>query len=500
MKKIIVFGRYKHLWSIYRKMCNKDLIFEEIHDIIAFRILVNSVQQCYEALGYIHLLWKPIPGRFKDYIALPKVNGYRSLHTTLFTYNRYGIEIQIRSKEMDEIAESGIAAHWKYKENGINTKIKNISFRGFLWLHRLMNWQKTLKDPNEFLDSIKVDLFIEGTYVFTPNSDVIELPQGSTPVDFAFAIHSDLGIKCFQAKVNNYMVSLKYILKNGDTCLIITRSEQFPSKNWLKFVKTSRAKIKIRSFLRAEDRKQSKEIGKRLLIKELSRYSIEFKKFIKSDNMSKILHTYKYKTIDYLFISLGYGKIDISTLLQSLLPLKLKRKYNLAIQNSKSLKIVKCFSKDSKSVIKLDGVENMLVDYASCCVPIKGDSIIGYIYRDKKMIIHRRNCIKVMQIARERRINVLWDFDTIFISTVFIRVYTNDREGMLKDLSSVFSRLSINIVEAKCKVLTNVRTVSVFKCKIHDLDQLINLIKKLLLVNGVYSANRITLVEFFNNS
>lgn len=487
-----VSGRPKHLWSIYRKMKDKALAFDDIYDLIAFRVLVTNISQCYETLGLIHAKWRPIPGRFKDYIAMPKPNGYSSLHTTLIGPKGERIEVQIRTKNMHEIAESGIAAHWKYKEQGSLSfvSMENATDKGFNWLKQLMNWQKDLKDPNEFLDSVKVDLFSEEVYVFTPRGDVIELPRGATPIDLAFAVHSDVGMQCIGAKVNNRIVPLKYILENGDTCEIITQKNQIPKKDWLDFVKTSKAKNKIRAVMKQLERERSKEIGKELLEKEFRRYQTTLSKEIKNSAITNFIKDKKIANIDELYILLGYGKIDAKQIIEYCLPNASKLETHFEDKQSRLSLLFDKIAKRTQSGIKVDGINNVLLHYARCCTPVKGDPIIGFVTRGRGISIHRRDCQKIMELDSERRISVTWIDETQTLRPISIKIYSEDREGMLTDLSSVFLKLGINISEAKCRVLNNNKAVNTFKCSVFDLEQLKLLIRQLSMINGVNKVER----------
>lgn len=487
-----VSGRPKHLWSIYRKMKDKALAFDDIYDLIAFRVLVTNISQCYETLGLIHAKWRPIPGRFKDYIAMPKPNGYSSLHTTLIGPKGERIEVQIRTKNMHEIAESGIAAHWKYKEQGSLSfvSMENATEKGFNWLKQLMNWQKDLKDPNEFLDSVKVDLFSEEVYVFTPRGDVIELPRGATPIDLAFAVHSDVGMQCIGAKVNNRIVPLKYILENGDTCEIITQKNQIPKKDWLDFVKTSKAKNKIRAVMKQLERERSKEIGKELLEKEFRRYQTTLSKEIKNSAINNFIKDKKIANIDELYILLGYGKIDAKQIIEYCLPNASKLETHFEDKQSRLSLLFDKIAKRTQSGIKVDGINNVLLHYARCCTPVKGDPIIGFVTRGRGISIHRRDCQKIMELDSERRIAVTWIDETQTLRPISIKIYSEDREGMLTDLSSVFLKLGINISEAKCRVLNNNKAVNTFKCSVFDLEQLKLLIRQLGMIKGVNKVER----------
>ena len=325
LRETEVSGRPKHLWSIYKKMMNKQIDFEQVHDLIAFRVLCDNVGECYETLGHIHTLWRPVPGRFKDYVAMPKPNGYKSLHTTVIGPKAERIEIQIRTQNMHEIAESGIAAHWRYKENAKELPVQFKGEKAFAWLRQLMDWQRELMDPNEFLDSVKVDLFSDEVYVFTPGGDVLELPRGATPVDFAFSIHTQVGLQCSGSKVNGRLVPLKTELKNGDTVEIITSKSQKPNKSWLDFVKTSRARTKIRAHLRQIERERSREIGKELLEREFKRYGKSFNKILKAGSIEEAFSESKHRGLDQVLVAVGYGKISPQMVVERVLPEDLTR-------------------------------------------------------------------------------------------------------------------------------------------------------------------------------
>jgi GTP pyrophosphokinase len=482
-------GRPKHLWSVHKKMVNKGIPFEEVHDLIAFRVLVDDVGQCYETLGHIHARWRPIPGRFKDYIAMPKPNGYRSLHTTVIGPKNQRIEIQIRTREMHAIAEEGIAAHWKYKETGASLPDEVKGEEGFAWLRQLMDFQREVKDPNEFLDSVKFDLFADEVYVFTPNGDVIELPRGACPIDFAFTIHTDVGMKCAGAKVNGRMVPLKYKFQSGDTCEIVTNKNQRPNSQWLDYVKTSRARTKIRAELRQIERERSKQIGSELLDKEFKRFGHTLSKHIKDGSLHEGWKDSKYGSVDELIIAVGYGKISPQQVVERVLPEDLKPQKE-APRRSRLGQIIDRLAKRSSSGVTIEGVEDMLVHYARCCSPVKGDPIVGFVTRGRGLTVHRRDCDKVMALDPERKIHVNWDEKETFSRPISIRVTTDDREGMLADLSAVFSKHGVNISEANCRADRSGHAVNTFKCGILDLDQLRKVVKTLESVKGVHSVER----------
>jgi GTP pyrophosphokinase len=491
MQNFDVSGRPKHLWSIYRKMVDKTLVFEDIHDLIAFRVLVETIGQCYEALGHIHAMWRPIPGRFKDYIAMPKPNGYRSLHTALIGPKGERVEVQIRTYDMHAVAEGGIAAHWKYKEKGSPVTADSVADKGFLWLRQLMNWQRDLKDPSEFIDSVKVDLFAEEVYVFTPRGDVIELPRGATPVDFAFAIHSGIGMHIAGAKVNNRIVPLKYQLESGDTCEVIVNRNNWPKKAWLDFAKTSRAKTKIRAMLRQLERDAGIRVGEELLERELKRFGYSIQKCQKAGLFEKFYSTNgRFETLDDLLVALGYGKAEPKPIVEALLPDELRQAPAEEPRRSRLGQLIDRLASKRSGGVTIEGIEDILVHFARCCTPIKGDVIIGFVTRGRGLTIHRRNCPKVLELDADRRVSVRWDERISNVRPISIRVVTDDREGMLTELANAFTKLGINISEATCRTTGDGQAINTFKCGVLDLEQLKKVVRALESVKGVHSVER----------
>ena len=392
-----VTGRAKHLYSVWRKMKANECTIEQIHDIIAFRVSVESVSDCYAALGVIHSKWTPVPGRFKDYIALPKPNMYQSLHTTVIGPGRERIEIQIRTHEMNRVAERGIAAHWKYKEKH-GGGIADSDAQRFGWLRQLMEWQKDLKDPAEFLEGVKVDLFQDEVYVFTPKGEVRVFPRGSTPIDFAFAIHSQLGEHITGARVNGKLEPLRYKLRNGDVLEIVTAPHQQPSKDWLDIATTTRARAKIRNFLRQEQRDKSLKLGRELLEREFQKSSVSLSKLLKNDpELRKLLETLSVGNLDELFIGIGYGKIDPKDVLDVVAPPSIDGAKSIPPEQLREGRIagfVRKVIKGDDGGIRLNGIDDVLVRYAKCCNPLPGDDILGFITRGRGVTIHRRGCPK----------------------------------------------------------------------------------------------------------
>jgi GTP pyrophosphokinase len=486
-----VTGRAKHLYSIWRKMKANETDVEQIHDIIAFRVVVESVSDCYAALGVIHSKWTPLPGRFKDYIALPKPNMYQSLHTTVIGPGRERIEIQIRTHEMHRVAERGIAAHWKYKE--IGGGIADSDAQRFGWLRQLVEWQKELKDPAEFLEGVKIDLFQDEVYVFTPKGDVRVFPRGATPIDFAFGIHSQLGEHITGARVNGKLEPLRYKLRNGDVVEVITSTNQQPSKDWLEFTGTTRARAKIRTFLRAEQRQKSLRLGQELLEREMQKAGASYSKLMKNDNeLRKLREQLKVNSNDELFISIGYGKVDAADVLRIVAPeLEPGTIPPEHIRESKLAGLVRKVIKGSdEGGIRLNGIDDVLVRYAKCCNPLPGDDILGFITRGRGVTIHRRGCAKAFDTDPERRVEISWDSKAKINRAVQLRVVTANRPGILATVGHTFSAQGINISEANCRAGDDGKAVNVFTFVCLDLTQLKSVMRALQKVQGVVAVER----------
>jgi len=488
-----VTGRGKHHYSIWRKMKSQECTLEQIHDKIAFRVIVESVSDCYAALGVVHSKWTPVPGRFKDYIALPKPNMYQSLHTTVIGPGRERIEIQIRTGEMHRVAERGIAAHWKYKDRqggGINDQ----DAQKFGWLRQLMEWQKEVKDPAEFLESVKVDLFQDEVYVFTPKGDVRVFPRGATPVDFAFAIHSQLGEHISGGRINGKLEPLRYKLRNGDIVEVMTSANQQPSKDWLDFVGTSRARSKIRNFLRLEQRDKSLRLGRELLERELHKSGVSLSKLLKNEQeLRKVLDAVKVTTADELLVGVGYGKIDPDTVLGVVAPADAEGQEQKApdtLREGRVAGLVRKIIRRDDSAIKLNGIDDILVRYAKCCNPLPGDDILGFITRGRGVTIHRRSCSKAFDTDPERRVEISWDSKAKINRTVQLRVVTANQPGLLANIGHTFNKLDINISEANCRTGDDGRALNLFTFVCADLTQLKEVMRALEKVKGVVAVER----------
>jgi GTP diphosphokinase / guanosine-3',5'-bis(diphosphate) 3'-diphosphatase len=483
-------GRQKHLYSIYRKMRTQNIEFEQVHDVIAFRILTDTVPRCYEALGLVHSLWKPVPGRFKDYIAIPKPNMYQSLHTTVIGPYGERVEIQIRTHEMHRVAEEGIAAHWAYKEGATKAELQDAE--GFAWLRQLLEWQQDLPDPKEFLQSVKVDLFSDEVFVFTPNGEVKSFPRGATPVDFAYAIHSEVGQRCVGAKVNGRIVPLRYKLKNGDTVEILTSPHAHPSKDWLTYVKTSRAQTRIRGYIRKQQRDRSLAIGRELLEKALKRHGRSLNKMLKGGQLQPAVEALGYPDGEDLISALGYGKVTPAQILGKVLPPEeFKDKQQQPEREGRLSQIFKRVARTNKSGISIQGIDDILVRFGRCCNPVPGDPIVGFITRGRGVTVHTAGCEKVLSTDPERRVEVSWDTQKGVNRSVSIRVVTTDRRGLLAEISQAFSQAGVNISQANCRATGDDRAVNTFEVSVTDLKQLQGVIRQLERIKGVYSVDRV---------
>ncbi len=482
-----VTGRLKQTYSIYLKMKDQNINFDQVYDITAFRVIVNTVKECYDVLGIIHSLWKPIPGKFKDYIGLPKENMYQSLHTSAIGPYGERIEIQIRTHEMHKIAEEGIAAHWKYKEGRI---IEEADDKRFTWLRQLLEWQRDLKDSAEFLETVKVDLFPNEVYVFTPKGEVREFPRGAAPIDFAYAIHSDVGNHCVGAKVNGKIVPLKYEFRSGDTVEIMTSPSQKPSKDWLKFAKTSRAKAKIRQWFKTEEWEKSISLGKNLLEKELRKYDLQQAKLIKSGELAKVASEFSFKDVEDLIAAVGYGKITANQIIGKILPPERLEKKEEEEESRLKRLLQKVTRGGPKDALLIKGVDNVVVRYAGCCNPLPGDKVIGFITRGRGVTIHTSDCKNIMDNDPNRKVDVEWDSAKEYIYPVRIRIYSEDKKGMLADISNSITSNRANITNARVETTDEKKAIGTFEVEIRDLNHLKKVIKGLEKIKGVHKVER----------
>ncbi len=494
-----VYGRPKHFWSIYRKMRQQQIEFEQVYDVLAFRAIVPEKAQCYEGLGLVHNLWKPIPGRFKDYIAIPKPNGYQSLHTSVIGPYQERIEIQIRTAEMHKVAEEGIAAHWLYKEG---KAVPDKDDQKFAWLHRLMEEHQDLEDPREFLEQVKIDLFHDEVYVFTPDGDVMEFPSGATCVDFAYAIHTEVGHHCAGAKINGQIVPLRHELHNGDIVEILTNKNQKPNKDWLEFVATGRAQTKIRKAVREEQRERSRELGRELLDKELKKYGTNIRAAERKGMLSDAAAHSKFSSIEEMLADIGYGKTQPEHIAEKMFPDQEREARQKEAEKKKESKIGQIWDKIKSRGqpthapgVVLDGIDDIMVNYAKCCNPVPGDDIIGFVTRGRGLSVHQRGCPRVQHLEPERQIDVRWDGkastnESAARRPVKIRVYSADKPGLLANMSQSFSAAGVNIKQAHCLTTDDQRAVNTFEVMVSNVDQLNRAMRNIEKIKGVYRVER----------
>lgn len=492
-------GRIKHIYSIYRKLKRStNAVFENLHDIIAFRIIVNSKAECYHALGIVHGMWTLVDGRFKDYISMPKLNQYMSLHTSVIGPEREHFEVQIRTYDMDRIAEEGIAAHWKYKEGNITPSDEAKSFS---WLRQLMDSQQELNDPKEFLNSIKVDLFSDDIYVFTPNGEVKALPLGSTPIDFAYSVHSEVGDHCAGAVVNGQIVPLRTQLKTGDRVDIITKANQKPKSDWLQMVASNRAKNRINKYLNQEEKETQRAVGEQLLEKGLRKNKISPSIFEKISDPSKVYSALKVQNHEGMLVSLGNDKLKLETIIEKLQPFLPQTESHEPpppepAPISRDARIVNNLSKSSHSNVCVDGIDNLAVHFAKCCSPVPGEPIVGFVTRGRGLAIHHVSCPRIRALEPERHVNCHWDpkvaTNKEITRSVNLRIIAADRIGILVEVTKVMMELNVNISQSHCRTLETSQSVLAFEVQVRDIKQLQQLIQKIERVPGVVSAERVS--------
>ncbi|HXX34036.1 MAG TPA: bifunctional (p)ppGpp synthetase/guanosine-3',5'-bis(diphosphate) 3'-pyrophosphohydrolase [Thermodesulfobacteriota bacterium] len=482
-----VTGRLKQIYSIYLKMKDQNIDFDQVYDITAFRVIVDSFKACYDVLGIIHSIWKPIPGKFKDYIGLPKENMYQSLHTTVIGPYGERIEIQIRTHEMHKIAEEGIAAHWKYKEGKV---VEEAEDKRFTWLRQLLEWQRDLKDNQEFIENLKVDLFPNEVYIFTPKGEVKQFPIGSTPIDFAYSIHSDVGNHCVGAKVNSKIVPLRYELRSGDTVEINTSPNQKPSKDWLKLVKTPRAKTKIRQWFTVEEREKSITLGKEILEKEFRKYDLQQAKLIKSGELAKVSNEFSFQGVEDLIAAVGYGKVTANQIIGKILPQEKLEQQKEELEEGRFKHLIQKITRAPKDALLIRGIDNVMVRYAGCCNPVPGDKVVGFITRGRGVTIHTADCQNALDDDPHRKVDVEWDSKKEYIYPVRIRIYSDDKKGLLAEISNSISSNEANIKNARVDTTEDRNAVSTFEVEIRDLNHLNKVIKALGKIKGVHQVER----------
>ena len=485
-----VMGRPKHFYSIFSKMQRQKISFEEVFDLMGIRIITMTKKDCYAALGALHGMYKPIPGKLDDYIALPKQNLYQSLHTTIVGPGGKPVEFQIRTQAMHLISEEGIAAHWRYKEGQTKEGKHN---EQIMWLRRLLEWQKDVKDPRDFLEYVKIDLFPDEVYVFTPNQEVKSLPQGGTPLDFAFSVHTDIGLHCVGAKVNGKLVALRHPLKNGDIVEILTSAQQKPHRDWLKLVKTSKARSKISSYLRQAEKSRAVELGREFLHKEIAKLGLDPAAMMTKDMLLPPAQASGYMSLDSLFTALGLGRLKMNAFLPKLAPKETAEtnKQSILTTAFKSL-IGRKEDQGKKAGVSIQGMDDLLIRFAQCCNPVPGDEIQGFISRGRGLIVHTLDCPNSLSIGRDsdRRVDVTWDIKSPTKRVVMISVETEDRPGILAKVTGAISDLSSNITDAHVDSGQKKGYINI-SVEVSDLDHLSRLMKAVGKIKGVIHVERI---------
>ena len=491
-------GRAKHLYSIYRKMKRDNLTLDQVYDLFALRIIVNSVKDCYAALGVVHELYSPMPGRFKDYIAVPKPNLYQSLHTTLIGPKGTPFEVQIRTWDMHRIAEFGIAAHWAYKETSFakgkkaNVKVEDDKLA---WIRETLEWQKDMQDPEEFMQTLKKELFEDEVYVFTPKGAIKVLPKGSTPIDFAYQIHAEIGHHMVGCKINSKMMPIITKLNNGDIVEIIT-SEQSkgPSRDWLKFVKSSGAKNKISSWFKKNLREENIVKGKELVDKELKKIGMKYDDLFKNEYIEAALNRYKFNTIDDMYASVGFGSISsgkvIARMLEEYRKEHHEENFEKTLQELSQEKIRK--EKPSQNGVVVKGIDNCLVKLSKCCNPVPGDEIVGYITKGRGVSVHRADCVNMKSLLAEgnRMIDVYWYDNDKTTYNVDIEIFANDRAGLLADIIAEISNTKCKLMAVTSRATKEKIAITEITVEVGNVDELNKVLKAIRKVDSVYEVKR----------
>ncbi|MCB9759374.1 MAG: bifunctional (p)ppGpp synthetase/guanosine-3',5'-bis(diphosphate) 3'-pyrophosphohydrolase [Alphaproteobacteria bacterium] len=486
-----VSGRSKHLFSIYRKMTKSNLEFQQVHDLLAFRVLVDDLTQCYAALGYVHAFYRPVPDRIKDYIAMPKSNGYQSLHTTVIGPEMRRVEIQIRTYDMHRVSEYGIAAHWKYKEGHLALRREDMAHFGRL--REVFETAREVEDPDEFMEAVKIDLFKNDVYVFTPAGDIKEFPLGATALDFAYAIHTEVGNRCVGAKVDGRMVPLRYELQSGDHVEILTSDNQHPRRDWLEFVKTGRALSRIRKYLRQEERETGVRIGREMLEGELKKHGSSIQALVRNGQIKRVLKERDVRDVETLLVGIAQGHVVLGPLVRELLP---DKDWNTVDQSeadkSALARILERIRRPAESPVLISGEEDVLVSFARCCNPLPGEEVIGYVTRGRGITVHRRTCTQVLALEKERRIPVDWDGRVKTVAHASgIRVICVDRPGLLANITRTCTDAGVNISRANVSQINDAKAECDLEVGVASVDELINLIHRLEKIKGVISVDRL---------
>ncbi len=483
----VVHGRPKHFYSIYQKMRSQNLLYEQVYDLVAFRVVVDTKRECYEALGVVHGQWKPVPGRFKDYIALPKGNGYQSLHTTVIGPRGERIEVQIRSSEMHRFAEQGIAAHWTHKEGG---GIDQEEIQRFQWLRQMLEWQQHVRDPSEFLHSFKEDLVPDEVYVFTPKGDLLHFPAGATIIDFAYRIHSEVGHRCTGARVSGRLVPLRYNLRNGDTIEIITTQHQQPSRDWLKIAATPRAKERVREWIKAEEATRSVEVGREILARDLSHFNLDLVQLSSDGTLDRVAQELGIEDFANLVTEVGYGKITARQVIERLVPAdELDRP---EVREGPMARLFRAVSRrPAANGIKVSGLDDVLVRVARCCDPLPGEAITGLMSHGHGVTVHSAECATALEADPQRRVQCVWHGKPDSLRPIRLEVLCVDQPGLLAAVSKAIAQTGVNIRNADARGIEDGKALNTFEVMVGDVADLTKVIRNLSRVKGVMRVDRV---------
>lgn len=502
-----VSGRPKHFYSMYRKMKRSGIEFDEIYDITAFRIIVADKAACYNVLGLVHDRWRPVAGRFKDYVAVPKTNGYQSLHTTVVGPSGERVEIQIRTEEMHRTAEYGVAAHWAYKEG---RDISTSDTGDFAWMRALVESHAEINDSREYLESVKLDLFDDEVFVFTPNGDIKALPRGATPLDFAYAIHTEVGDHCVHARVNNRQTSLRHILENGDVVEIITREDQHPREEWLEFAKSARARSKIRAYIGAEKRERARKMGEEMVTAELKKHGLRYSSLVRDGKMGRAAEQLKFQNVDQMMIDIGYGRHQPELLTRYFVPNAAERTRsqesgpNSTVANTGPQRAIRRFGERLRSLVgrtearsvHIVGLKgDVMTSFARCCDAVPGEPIVGYVTRGRGIVVHARDCDRLDHLESERLVEVDWDQaategDREERRRARVRITSHDEPGILSEMSQAFTERGVDIAEARCRSRGDGMATSTFEVLVTNAGQLGEALKHVGRVEGVVNVER----------